>query len=277
MARRRWRGMSGNGPTACGRRTKNPVWFGAALGAPTVAALPARIAASSTRSPASATSGFVAPGHNVTLHRLSLEHDRPSGRPRPSRRTRRTNPAPESRTSRHRYLARRRHHRSLPLAGRSEQPRNARLAGSADPIHADVPQPHSRARQGEAASRTTQPHRFLRLPHRTPWAQLLQPPPGVRDKVKQRLEQLSRIDSYGFPTERHGRNFFSRRLANENRGSICIRTGLDGKDEVLVNPADIGKDETTTVFLAGVTRDGKLLTYGIRHGGEDEEEYRILN
>ena len=99
----------------------------------------------------------------------------------------------------------------------------------------------------------------------------------VRDKVKQRLEQLSRIDSYGFPTERHGRYFFGRRLANENRGSICIRTGLDGKDEVLVNPADIGKDETTTVFLAGVTRDGKLLTYGIRHGGEDEEEYRILN
>ena len=99
----------------------------------------------------------------------------------------------------------------------------------------------------------------------------------IREKVKQRLAQLSRIDSYGFPTERHGRYFFSRRLANENRGSICMRTGLDGKDEVLVNPADIGKDETTTVFLAGITRDGKLLTYGIRHGGEDEEEFRILD
>src|ERR1039457_4530787 len=58
----------------------------------------------------------------------------------------------------------------------------------------------------------------------------------VRDKVKQRLAQLSRIDSYGFPTERHGRYFFSRRLANENRGSICMRTGLDGKDEVLSTP-----------------------------------------
>ena len=40
---------------------------------------------------------------------------------------------------------------------------------------------------------------------------------GVRDKVKHRLEQLSRIDSYGFPTERHGKYYFSRRLANENR------------------------------------------------------------
>ena len=99
----------------------------------------------------------------------------------------------------------------------------------------------------------------------------------VRDKVKQRLAQLSRIDSYGFPTERQGRYFFSRRLANENRGSICMRTGIDGKDEVLVNPADVTKDETATVILAGVTRDGKLLTYAVRHGGEDEEEYHILN
>jgi len=99
----------------------------------------------------------------------------------------------------------------------------------------------------------------------------------VREKIKQRLTELSRIDSYGFPTERHGRYFFSRRLANENRASICMRTGLDGVDEVLVNPADIGKDETVTVFIGGITRDGKLLTYGVRHGGEDEEEYRILN
>jgi prolyl oligopeptidase len=99
----------------------------------------------------------------------------------------------------------------------------------------------------------------------------------VREKVKQRLTELSRIDSYGFPTERRGRYFFSRRLANENRASICMRTGLDGADEVLVNPADIGKDETASVFIGGVTRDGKLLTYGVRHGGEDEAEYRILN
>src|SRR5579862_3091642 len=51
----------------------------------------------------------------------------------------------------------------------------------------------------------------------------------VRDQVKRRLEQLSRIDSYGFPIERHGRFYFSRRLANENRASICARSGLDGR------------------------------------------------
>ena len=99
----------------------------------------------------------------------------------------------------------------------------------------------------------------------------------VREKIKQRLAQLIRIDSYTIPIERHGRYFFSRRLANENRASICMRTGLEGKDEVLVNPSDVSKDETTSVFIWGVTRDGRLLTYGVRRGGEDEEELRILD
>ena len=99
----------------------------------------------------------------------------------------------------------------------------------------------------------------------------------IREKIKQRLTELSRVDSYGLPTERQGHYFFSRRLANENRSSICMRTSLDGPDQVLVNPANITPDESVTVFLAGVTRDGQLLTYGIRHGGEDEAEYHILN
>ena len=50
----------------------------------------------------------------------------------------------------------------------------------------------------------------------------------VREKIKQRLAQLTRIDSYGIPIERHGRYFFSRRLANENRASICMRAGSAG-------------------------------------------------
>jgi prolyl oligopeptidase len=99
----------------------------------------------------------------------------------------------------------------------------------------------------------------------------------IREKIKQRLEQLARIDSYGIPIERQGRYFFSRRLARENRASLCMRVGRDGKDEVLVNPADISKDESTSVFIAGVTRDGQWMTYGIRRGGEDESELHILD
>jgi prolyl oligopeptidase len=99
----------------------------------------------------------------------------------------------------------------------------------------------------------------------------------MRDTVKRRLEQLSRIDNYSFPMERQGHYFFSRRLANENRSSICMRAAVHAKDEVLVNPADISRDESTSVSIADVTRDGRWLTYGVRKGGADEEELRILD
>lgn len=99
----------------------------------------------------------------------------------------------------------------------------------------------------------------------------------LRTKIKQRLEQLARIDSYGIPIERQARYFFTRRLAAENRASICVRRGLSGRDEVLINPASISRDETTSIFIENVTRDGQWLTYGIRRGGEDESEYHILD
>src|ERR1035438_9229631 len=73
MARRIWLGTCGRGPGACGRRRKNPVCFGGALGTAVVTAPPARIATTPARTTATATTtwGFVAPGHSVTLSPFS--------------------------------------------------------------------------------------------------------------------------------------------------------------------------------------------------------------
>jgi prolyl oligopeptidase len=57
-----------------------------------------------------------------------------------------------------------------------------------------------------------------------------------REKLRQRLEALRRYDTRSIPVARAGRYFYSRRLKNENRSSICVRTGLNGQDEILVNP-----------------------------------------
>jgi prolyl oligopeptidase len=99
--------------------------------------------------------------------------------------------------------------------------------------------------------------------------------PG-RDKLKQRLAELSRVDAVGLPVVRNGRYFFSRRGANENQASICMRSGFDGKDEVLVDPKTFG-DESYSVALADVADDGSLMAYAVRHGGEDEVEIRFLD
>src|SRR5260370_34923575 len=50
----------------------------------------------------------------------------------------------------------------------------------------------------------------------------------VREKIKQRLEQLSRIDSYGLPAERQGRHCFSWGWGNETRPPVAFTTVLEG-------------------------------------------------
>src|ERR1019366_570909 len=56
--------MFGNGPAAFWGRTPTTVWLGAALGTSTVAS-PARVAVACSRTTATTTSGFVAPGRKV--------------------------------------------------------------------------------------------------------------------------------------------------------------------------------------------------------------------
>ncbi|MBI4874413.1 MAG: hypothetical protein HY822_07260, partial [Acidobacteria bacterium] len=98
-----------------------------------------------------------------------------------------------------------------------------------------------------------------------------------RERLKRRLTELRRIDSIGAPTLRGNRYFFTRRLKHENRNSICVRTGFDGPDEVIVNPNDVSPDETVSVQMQGVSEDATLLAYGVRKGGEDEIEIRLLD
>ncbi len=100
--------------------------------------------------------------------------------------------------------------------------------------------------------------------------------PG-RDQLRRELGALLKIDSVRSPITRAGRYFFSRRLASEDRYSLCMRQGFAGKEEVLVDPAKVANDPTTSVQFAGVTEDGSLVAYGIRRGGEDESEIHLLD
>ncbi len=100
--------------------------------------------------------------------------------------------------------------------------------------------------------------------------------PG-RERIRKALEGLEKIDSLGAPTLRNGRYFFSRRLASEDRRSLLMRRGYKDNDEILVDPAAMGFDATTSVSYAGVTPDGALVAFGIRRGGEDENEIRLMD
>jgi prolyl oligopeptidase len=105
---------------------------------------------------------------------------------------------------------------------------------------------------------------------------LLRRLPG-REQIKQRLTELLKIESMGMPTERGGRYFFSKRMADQDLSVIYFRKGLKGPDEVLVDPHRLASDHTVSASMLDVSPDGSLLVYSLRKGGEDEVEVRLMN
>jgi prolyl oligopeptidase len=104
---------------------------------------------------------------------------------------------------------------------------------------------------------------------------LLKPLPG-REAMKQRLSELLRTDTLGVPTERNGLYFFSKRKADQDLAAIYVRKGLRGPDEVLLDPHSLSADHTTSIDLLDISQDGSLVAYGIRRGGADEIEIRLM-
>ncbi len=105
---------------------------------------------------------------------------------------------------------------------------------------------------------------------------ILDAAPG-RDRLKKRFSELMRIDSVGQPMARGGRYFLMRKAAGAEQPVIVMRRGLEGKDEVLVDPGKLGKGPNTSVAIEGLSDDGRLLAYGVQEGGKDESSIRVLN
>ncbi|MFN8009346.1 MAG: prolyl oligopeptidase family serine peptidase [Terriglobia bacterium] len=104
---------------------------------------------------------------------------------------------------------------------------------------------------------------------------LIEKLPG-RDAIKHRLSELLRTDSIGVPVERNGFYFFSKRKADLDLSIVYVRKGLNGPDEVLLDPHPLSADHTTSIDLLDVSGDGSLAAYGIRRGGADEIEIHLI-
>lgn len=93
--------------------------------------------------------------------------------------------------------------------------------------------------------------------------------PG-RDELKQKVAALLKIDTMSAPTVRNGRYFFFKRSADQDQSQLFVRQGINGKDELLIDPLALSPEHTITVNLIGVSHDASLIAYALRQGGEDE-------
>ncbi len=93
---------------------------------------------------------------------------------------------------------------------------------------------------------------------------------GGREALRQQLSALIKIDNMTAPLVRSNRYFFSKRQADQDQSSLFMRQGVDGKDELLVDPLPLSPNHTVTVGINSVTKDGRLMAYFVRQGGADE-------
>jgi prolyl oligopeptidase len=99
----------------------------------------------------------------------------------------------------------------------------------------------------------------------------------ILPEVRTQLSALLKVDYVSTPITRGSTYFFTKRLADENQGSIYMRDGLHGEDVRLIDGTKMSADGNTSVNLQAVSEDGSLLIYGVRVGGADEAEIHFFD
>jgi prolyl oligopeptidase len=98
-----------------------------------------------------------------------------------------------------------------------------------------------------------------------------------RSTIQRRLAELMKVDTMSPPQVRHGRYFIEKRKATDDQAILYLRQGANGQDVVLLDPNTLSPDHTTSFELMDVTRDGTLVAYGLRKGGQDETTVHFRN
>jgi prolyl oligopeptidase len=100
--------------------------------------------------------------------------------------------------------------------------------------------------------------------------------PG-RERIRERVRALLDVQAYDSPQKIGSRYFFRKRSVGQEQFCICMREGLDGRDEVLIDPARRSTGPHTAVKPLCISPDGRLLLYEVKQGGERTGRFELLD
>jgi prolyl oligopeptidase len=100
--------------------------------------------------------------------------------------------------------------------------------------------------------------------------------PG-RDRIRDRIRELVDVETYDSVQKVGNRFFFRKRLRGQEQPCICVRDGVAGPDEVLIDPAQRHTGPHTAVKLLRISADGRLLLYEVKQGGERTGTFELFD
>ncbi|MBK6266778.1 S9 family peptidase [Marivirga sp. S37H4] len=98
-----------------------------------------------------------------------------------------------------------------------------------------------------------------------------------RDKIESRLTELWNYKKEGAP-QKHGDYYYTYKNDGlQNQWVIYRKKGVDGEEELFLDPNTFSEDATTSLAGTSFTKDGSLLAYSISEGGSDWRKIIVMN
>ena len=99
--------------------------------------------------------------------------------------------------------------------------------------------------------------------------------PG-RERIRERIRKLLDVETYDSLQKVGNRYFFRKRLPGREQPCTYFREGLDGQDQLLIDPDQRGTGRYTAITPLRVSPDGRLLLYEVKEGGERRSVFELL-
>lgn len=98
-----------------------------------------------------------------------------------------------------------------------------------------------------------------------------------RERIRNRIRELLDVETYDSLQNVRNRYFFRKRLPGQEQPSIYLREGMDGPDQILVDPSLRGTGPHTAVKPLRISSDGRWLLYEVKQGGERTGTFELLD
>ena len=97
----------------------------------------------------------------------------------------------------------------------------------------------------------------------------------LKEKIQARMHELWDYERYSPPFKRGGRYFFTYNTGLLNQDIFYWMEDLDAEPQVLIDPNTLSEDGTVSLSGAAISRDGRLLAYGLSDAGSDWQTWYV--
>ncbi|HEY0101680.1 MAG TPA: prolyl oligopeptidase family serine peptidase [Pyrinomonadaceae bacterium] len=99
----------------------------------------------------------------------------------------------------------------------------------------------------------------------------------ARKRIKERLTKLWNFERFGIPFREGNRYFYMKNDGLQNQYVLYTAGSLTDEPRVLLDPNKLSADGTVALAGTAISRDGKLMAYGLSASGSDWSEWKVRN